>query len=864
MRLITGPPRSGKTQRMLAEFAESLKAGDGAARLLVPTATLAEHLRNRLARAGVPVQPASVTTLGKFVEPFVADFDALTRPDIEIALDRILRARPPRAFEAVAHTAGFRRTLARLVDEFAGAGATAGELAELLREMPGVTAQMDAFGEVYEALERDLRTRGLMRGPRLLAAALAIAHEGLGGVDALFLDGFFVLSDPERHVLDAMKRHAKVTLTACETNPDMRSLLDEPHEIVRATEPPPAPRIVCVPAASVEREIDEIVRRVHEHVAEGGAYSDIGIVVRTELPYVPLLQSALGRMDIPHRAYFSKPLAAEPLIQFCVAVIEAFESGWDYERLLVLARLERRDEVEVSLSRKIPGSGLLGLGYTGGRFRILENWRDSTPQVWVQRLATLPRLFEASANFAPSTHEAAIAWRTRVRAAAAWEQALADAARTFDASRAIPLAEFWPAVRIALDEASLRVPDNRRNVVHILDAPEARLWQLPVVFLCGLIEGSFPRQIQPEAIFSDVAREHLRHAEINIRTTDERRQSEAFLLEMALSRATETLVLSWPSTDALGEETAPAFFLDRFSDANAETPIAMRRRPQGEAKPVVPPHLSEAALPRIAGIHPNWSPSRIESYLQCPFQFFARHTLKLRDVWQPVKDRLNPLLLGSVVHEVLRKWAEGDARPMEQVLDEVLASECARRNIPAGAAVEMERLNLLRALNLFTQPQAGREGWKMFLEQGFSLRLTADVEVRGRIDRVDVAPDGRAAAMDYKYSTAERLTGRFRTDRPRQHIQDGVYLLAIEAMGYQPISFEYIPLKGGGVPLGLYDPEALRGRVDHARQLVIEAASSVSRGVIAADPKDRRECEYCDFRHACRYVKAAADAEGAA
>ena len=59
MQLLSGPAGSGKTTYILDRFREALSAGSSKVRLLVPTATMAQHLQNRLAREGFvfPGQP---------------------------------------------------------------------------------------------------------------------------------------------------------------------------------------------------------------------------------------------------------------------------------------------------------------------------------------------------------------------------------------------------------------------------------------------------------------------------------------------------------------------------------------------------------------------------------------------------------------------------------------------------------------------------------------------------------------------------------------------------------------------------------------------------------------------------------------
>lgn len=73
MRILVGPPGSGKTHRILEQARARLRVGAADFRLLVPTATMAEHVRNQLAREGFVFRPVLVETLSRFLDPFASD-----------------------------------------------------------------------------------------------------------------------------------------------------------------------------------------------------------------------------------------------------------------------------------------------------------------------------------------------------------------------------------------------------------------------------------------------------------------------------------------------------------------------------------------------------------------------------------------------------------------------------------------------------------------------------------------------------------------------------------------------------------------------------------------------------------------------
>src|SRR5262249_48069207 len=101
---------------MLDEFRQALRRDPSAARLIVPTASLAERLRDKLAREGFVLRPNSILTLSKFVAPFVADLPEISAPSLYLLVERVaLRLAPPE-FARVLRAPGFCASLAQAVE----------------------------------------------------------------------------------------------------------------------------------------------------------------------------------------------------------------------------------------------------------------------------------------------------------------------------------------------------------------------------------------------------------------------------------------------------------------------------------------------------------------------------------------------------------------------------------------------------------------------------------------------------------------------------------------------------------------------------------------------------------------------------
>lgn len=214
MVLLTGPAGSGKTFRILEELRQALRRRDPGVRLLTPTATMAQHLQNQLAREGYVFRPGLIQTLSRFIDPFAADLPLVSEPLLYLIVEEAAAQVDRPEFARVVRLHGFCAALARTIEEFSSAGCDAESLAA---RMPGLAAPPplgDAFVAVYREVQRKLARRGLAtRSQRLAHAAAQIAEAGLPGIHTIWLDGFYALPDPELAVIRAICRHAQVTLT---------------------------------------------------------------------------------------------------------------------------------------------------------------------------------------------------------------------------------------------------------------------------------------------------------------------------------------------------------------------------------------------------------------------------------------------------------------------------------------------------------------------------------------------------------------------------------------------------------------------------------------------------------------------------
>jgi ATP-dependent helicase/DNAse subunit B len=258
MLLFIGPPGSGKTHAVLEQVREELKNGRASFCLLVPTATMAEHLRNLLAREGFVFRASLISTLSRFVEPVVKDLTSVSGAALDLLIADSLARLAPAEFRAVSTLAGFRSALAKSIEELSSAGCDSHRLLSVtgLLSQPGPRA----FQAVYADIEKSVAARGMvLSGERLRCAAARISGQGLPGLERVFFDGFFSFADPELEVIDALRSHAGLTITlpqwpgAEESRARLTALgFREQHfEPVR-----PKPEVVLLTAQTQDQELE--------------------------------------------------------------------------------------------------------------------------------------------------------------------------------------------------------------------------------------------------------------------------------------------------------------------------------------------------------------------------------------------------------------------------------------------------------------------------------------------------------------------------------------------------------------------------------------------------------------------------------
>jgi ATP-dependent helicase/DNAse subunit B len=876
MRLLLGPPGSGKTTRLLEDVRDRLREGRADFRYLTPTATMRDHLTNSLARDGVVVRTSAVTTLAGFMQECAPDVNIASPDDLRFLTGQVIDQLRLPALEPLRASPGLANALASAMDELASAGCDPGQWAALgsLRVWDGDL--LAAFGSVYEGVDEMLRARGLTRRAGLLAeAAHRIAQSGTPGLHDIFLDGFFTFSPFELNLLEAVARRTRLHVALPEWT-GAREAVDRLRRAGLRLERlnpcrPQAASVFC-PAPNAAREAEEIALRILDARGEGLAWRDCGVILRGREPYVPLLETTFARFGIPCRSYFASPLLQHSTARCLAGLLDACLAGWEHDRTLTAlsepacrASAARSFAPFVRAVREaLPGEGLDALlRFAGEDLRpiveTLADWpgADGTQRPPVEWAASIAGLIPLLHPPSPGEAEA-----PRGPALRSFLDCARETARLLG-SEPLTLGQFHAELVPALQSAALRGPGRRRDAVHLLDAFEARQWELPVVFVCGLNEGVFPRRPATDPILSGTLRLRLRTQGIPIALPSEREQEEKFVFQLAQTRATRVTHYTWPELNSDGDPLLRSFALDLIP-----APVAPARRisirPSASVPPLPPAMLDDHRIhDHLSAKFAVHRTTALESFLQCPFQFYLRYTAELQGEPDSPSQRLNPLFTGSVLHEALKNWHQGGGA-MDLIFHSVWTRALARQRIPRGHAAEFQRSVLRRSLLEYARSSQPDPAWRLFVEQPFEIELSG-CRVKGRIDRYDLNAAGEARVFDYKFSSDASLMNRQKKQEEGLSLQGGLYLLALQRQGYSPVSFHYVGLKNEVSERGWNDPAEVAGMIEAARVSAETAAFRIIQGSIQVAPQNREACQWCEFADTCRVqtIEAAEIAEAA-
>ena len=304
------------------------------------------------------------------------------------------------------------------------------------------------------------------------------------------------------------------------------------------------------------------------------------------------------------------------------------------------------------------------------------------------------------------------------------------------------------------------------------------------------------------------------------------------------------------------------------------------------------PRLVQWMAPALRSGEGQVSASRIESYAKCPYYFFLKYGLELESWEEPEPvEAIDSLERGLIIHAILERYLKehgGEVliRTPDEELQrsmEELAKETLKQSRPTGIAdllweIECDTLlSMLRNWLIFERERA-HEGLlptqlelvfgEFSPEQRFpAYRVQAgehSYDFRGRVDRVDLSPDGkRARVVDYKTGTLPpSMKGKSRTPlMGGERIQLAVYRGALSVLdgfrSVESVEGEYLHLQPRDAQIApcAFTCEELERASGQLPEVLEIIGDGIRSGVFPARTagmlRPSGHCEYCDYLTIC-------------
>lgn len=359
-------------------------------------------------------------------------------------------------------------------------------------------------------------------------------------------------------------------------------------------------------------------------------------------------------------------------------------------------------------------------------------------------------------------------------------------------------------------------PPVRPGAIELLGWLELLLDDAPVMIVTGFNEGTIPASLNADLFLPNQMRRAL-----GIEDNERRYARDAYALTVLVeSRPHVKLIVGRRTSE--GDPLAPSRLLFACDEAtlahrvmrcfaSQEQPADLTQLP-GALKPGLVSRFDIPVPPPLREPITSMRVTEFKDYLACPYRYYLKQRLRLSAL-ADTADELDGALFGSLAHEALRKFgqsAAAGATDAEEVfahlsagLDDAMTELFGKWPLPA-IRVQVEQMRQRFKAFAAWQADWARQGWRIehvetSPEEG-TAALVVDGQpmyLRGRIDRIDVGPNGKRVVFDYKFS--DRVLSPEQTHRKKNEgwidLQLPLYRHLVTALGISgPVELGYIVL----------------------------------------------------------------------
>ncbi len=524
-------------------------------------------------------------------------------------------------------------------------------------------------------------------------------------------------------------------------------------------------------AQRAEDEAEEVAKLIRDEVKKTNRpYNDFAILVRANDHSLPF-QRALERFHIPFQFLGPGHLFEQSEIKDLIAylrVLANFEDTAALYRVITMPifGIESRDVAALINATKKNNYSLFEAMENVESLPVTQDGKEKIKKIvdmMKKHFAKIPHesagqllyyFFEDSGLLGHYLDpRSAKTEREALNIAKFFEKLQSFAANREDAS--VFAVVDWIDLSMELGESPMAadVDWTTNNAVNILTVHSSKGLEFPIVFVVNLVTQRFPGRDRKEQIPvpQDLIKEELPQGDENL-------EEERRLFYVAMTRAKDKLFLTAAKfygeskrerklspfiTEALGEEYVQSVIKKTTQDSAQQLSLldvfntTLSLNQQTEEK-----NISQPLLPPITYI----SYSHLQTFQTCPLHYKLRYILGL----QPSASAA--LSYGISIHSTLRDFfllRKNETNVSADAIQDLLKKNWIKDGYSSKihekqAFAQANDLLLAFAKNSLQEPLQ-----TIAVETPFKFRLN-NLNIKGRIDRIDQLPDGRIEIIDYK------------------------------------------------------------------------------------------------------------------
>jgi len=603
-------------------------------------------------------------------------------------------------------------------------------------------------------------------------------------------------------------------------------------------------------AEAVAREIENLIR---QNDGKNLEYKDIAILVRANNHAEPFIR-ALSRHGIPYQFLGPGQLFRQPEVKDLIAYLKVLYNFEDNVALYRVLSMEIFDISPRDLAAIINYSRRLNLTLFEAceqveKIFVSQKTRETVKkfvEMVHRHLRLLPKETAGQILYYFLEDSGLLKKLTEYKTPLEEKQAqniskFFDRLKTYEVDHedaSVFAVIDWINLSMKLGESPLAADFDwtQENRVNILTVHSSKGLEFPVVFLVNLVAGRFPTYERREQIPipEDLIKEILP-------VGDYHEQEERRLFYVGMTRAADRLYFT--AANYYGEGKRERKISPFVIEALGKKAISDRQLVTSSQLTIFdfqPTKGLEIPLADYRSPITYLSYSQVETFNNCPLQYRYRYIQRI-----PVPSSAAQSF-GDSIHKTLRdfyKLVKEGKRPKEEDLIELLSKNWIKEGYASRSHEEKSRKEGEKILRSFYQKEFNLKIIPHLLEHPFVVKISPDLKIGGKIDRVDKL--GKVMEIiDYK-------TGKtWEQKEVDNSLQMSVYALAAINLGIfegkpEEIILSFYFLESGEKK----STRRTSQQLSLIKEELIKKAKEIQESKFEAKPSNM--CDFCEYRLLC-------------